>query len=266
MDYKEKIIQSHPPRGVGILNKKSLAGSITHIKSTNRHICRINWRVYHLLFYQFTCHVINNVLVLPLNILYVLIILNNYIIGTGDYNTSFSRTNAQTQCLCDFMDLNKLAVPWDHNIANKEDTYCNFVLNHFSCIDHFIVSNNVFKSLCSHDVLLDVINPSSHSLIPLLFDFKANHSRMMPNNIHNVKGHCCWDRATKEDINRYCSLLDEMLDTVNIPDCVRYNDLSKHKHSLDVFFQSIIKCCLDVSKDCIPNAGLKTKKRNDRVV
>ena len=127
----------------------------------------------------------------------------NYFIGAGDYNTSFtiSRTNAQTQCLCDFMDRNKLAVTWDHTIANKEDTYCNFALNHFSCIDHFIVSDNVFNSLCSHDVLRDVINPSSHSLLSLSFEFKANHSRMMPNNIRNAKGSCCWDRATKEDIN-----------------------------------------------------------------
>ena len=41
------------------------------------------------------------------------------------------------------------------------------------------------------------------------------------------------------DINRYCGLLDEMLDAINIPDCVRCNDchcdLSKHKHSIDVF-------------------------------
>ena len=57
-----------------------------------------------------------------------------------------------------------------------------------------------------------------------------------------------------------------MLDTINIPDCVRCNDchcdLSKHKHSIDVFCQSIIKCCLDVSKGCIPTAGLKTEKEN----
>ena len=43
-----------------------------------------------------------------------------------------------------------------------------------------------------------------------------------------------------------------MLDTINIPDCVRCNgchcDLSKHKHSIDGFCQSVIKCCLDVYK------------------
>ena len=85
----------------------------------------------------------------------------------------------------------------------------------------------------------------------------------MPNNIRNDKGNCCWDRATKEHINRYCPLLDQMLDTINIPYCVRCNDchcdLSKHKHRI-VFCQSIIKCCLDVSKDCIPTAGVKTEK------
>ena len=41
-------IQDHPPGGVGILYKKSFAGSITHIKSTNRRICGINLRIDHL--------------------------------------------------------------------------------------------------------------------------------------------------------------------------------------------------------------------------
>ena len=84
----------------------------------------------------------------------------------------------------------------------------------------------------------------------------------MKNNIRNNKVNCSWDRTSEEDINRYCLLLDEMLDTINMPDGERYNDcncnLTKHKHSIDYFFQSIIKCCLDVSKDCIPTAGLKT--------
>ena len=30
----------------------------------------------------------------------------NFFIGAGDYNTSFSRTTAQTQYLCDFIDRN----------------------------------------------------------------------------------------------------------------------------------------------------------------
>ena len=47
---------------------------------------------------------------------------------------------------------------------------------------------------------------------------------MMPNNNSNDKGRCCWDRATKEDINIYCGLLDEMLDASNIPECVRCNE------------------------------------------
>ena len=208
VDDKEKMIQGHPPGGVGILYKKSLAGSITHIKSTNRRICGINLCIDHLSIIILSIYMPCDKQCLSVNSEYDLCIdyieqlLNmpecNYFIGAGDYNTFFSRINAQTQCVCDFMDRNKLAVTWDHTIANKEDTYCNFALNQFSCIDHFIVSDNVFNSLCSHDVLRDVINPSSHSLISLSFDFKANHSRMMPNNISNEKGSCCWDRAIKE--------------------------------------------------------------------
>ena len=38
----------------------------------------------------------------------------------------------------------------------------------------------------------------------LSFDFKANHSRIMLNNIHNDKRSCCWARATKAGICTHC--------------------------------------------------------------
>ena len=48
------------------------------------------------------CHSVNSVYALCID--YIEQLLNipkcNYFIGAGDYNTSFSRTNAQTLCLC----------------------------------------------------------------------------------------------------------------------------------------------------------------------
>ena len=62
----------------------------------------------------------------------------------GDFNTSFSRDNAQTTHLSDFIHRNNLTCTWGHCNSGPDFTYNKFALNHKSCIDHFIVSRNVY--------------------------------------------------------------------------------------------------------------------------
>ena len=107
VDDKEKIIQGHPPGCVAILYKKSFAGSITHIKSTYRRICGINLLIDHLSIIILSVYMPSDNQSFSVNSEYALCIdyieqlLNmpecKYFIGAGDYNTSFSRTNAQTE-------------------------------------------------------------------------------------------------------------------------------------------------------------------------
>ena len=61
-------------------------------------------------------------IILTLSLLTVLIILKmlydfNHIILTGDFNTSFSRDNAQSKCLSEFLVRNNLFVSWEHPSA-----------------------------------------------------------------------------------------------------------------------------------------------------
>ena len=70
----------------------------------------------------------------------------NGLIVCGDFNTSFCLNNAQSACLNDFMNRNRLISSWDNPHANIDFTYCKHSLNHFSVIDHFIVSSNIYDS------------------------------------------------------------------------------------------------------------------------
>ena len=49
------------------------------------------------------------------------------------------------------------------------------ILNHFSCIDHFIMSKNVFDfiSKVKHNLIIDVQNPSSRNILSLSLVFKV---------------------------------------------------------------------------------------------
>ena len=63
----------------------------------------------------------------------------NHIIITGDFNTSFfSRDNAQSKCLSEFLVRNNLFVSWEHPSATGGNTYNKLSLGHHSFIDHFL--------------------------------------------------------------------------------------------------------------------------------
>ena len=91
----------------------------------------------------------------------------NAVVCCGDYNTSFVRTNCQTECLNNFNSRNKLCVSWNHPISKKESNYTNYTLNHFSCIDHIITTQNIFDCIVSNYIISELWNPSSHKVIML---------------------------------------------------------------------------------------------------
>ena len=80
------------------------------------------------------------------NILLILKAFCNAFIICGDFNTSFSRANAQTTYLSDCIHRYKLTCPWGHN-NSKPDFTSNIALNHKSCIDHPIVTKNVYDNI-----------------------------------------------------------------------------------------------------------------------
>ena len=58
------------------------------------------------------------------------------------------------------MNRNRLISSWDNPHANIDFTYCNHSLNHFSVIDHFVVSSNIYDSITANNVLCDTTNIS----------------------------------------------------------------------------------------------------------
>ena len=87
----------------------------------------------------------------------------NACIVCGDYNTSFSRANAQTSCLSEFITRNNLHNSRTHPNYVADFTYTNFSLNHMSCIDYSIVTESVFDIIVSNYVIVNPTNPPHHN-------------------------------------------------------------------------------------------------------
>ena len=89
----------------------------------------------------------------------------NTFICCGDFNTSFERSNGQTECLNSFITRNNLCISWNHPVSKKDFTYTNLSLNQFSCIDHIITTRNVFDSILENVLICDTLNMSNHNIV-----------------------------------------------------------------------------------------------------
>ena len=149
----------------------------------------------------------------------------------GDYNTCINKLNAQTTYLTDFIRRNNLTVSWDHQVSNKDNTYNNFSLNHFSSIDHFIIAHNIYDSIISDNVINEVTNPSNHNAILLSFSLNINLAAKVKDNCDLFNSNPLWKRASDNNIQEYAYTLDKFLGEIHIPTDLllrNYSCISRH--------------------------------------
>ncbi len=224
IDSREQFVLGRPKGGVGILYKKSLCSKITPIKSSNRRVCGIK-----IMFTPvFSCLLLS--VYLPCDnqsgtvtteyydcIQYVESLFNstdcNSFMCCGDYNSSFERVNAQTECLTNFIARNNLDISWNNSVSRKDFTYSNFSLNHFSCIDHIITTKNLFNCILDNYVINEPCNPSNHNIVYLCIRIADFKHVIKANCNQELKPSCLWPKASVDDINRYQLMLDCKLKT-----------------------------------------------------
>ena len=115
---------------------------------------------------------------------------DNALIG-GDFNTSFQRNNAQSKCLSEFIKRNKLQLNWDIKNTKQDNTYVNYNLDQFSCIDHFLISQYLFDLSIDSCTIHELKNISNH--VPLVVNFLLNvdYLKMAPK-VSQVTGRIAW--------------------------------------------------------------------------
>ena len=162
----------------------------------------------------------------------------------GYWNTLFVRNNAQTKCLLNFITRCNLKVAWDHVDSVNGDTYVNNALGHSSRIDHFIMSENVYREILFNRITYDIDNVSTHLPVELCFcthEFCRIKTEVdQPINIDELQ----WHNATNGDIINYQRVLDKGLSSLTISNALycRTVDRSTDEHHL-----AIEQKCIDVA-------------------
>ena len=238
VDSKKDIIQGRPHGGVAILWHKSLNNKITVLITGNKRICAISVNISDkqsvlIITVYMPCdnrsHSPDEEFIDVLNNVEQLLIQSscNCVILCGDMNTSFTRNNFHSTYLSQFMENVVLYNAWDHPNAKCDNTYLNYDLNHFSCIDHFMLSGNIYSKVAKCSVWDQSINPSYHHpvLITVLVDScNVTKDTDVSGNDMQVPAHASvqnqpvinWNLLSSDNIINYQVLLDSLLSDIVI--------------------------------------------------
>ena len=69
-------------------------------------------------------------------------------------------------------------------------------LNHFSCIDHIIMTNNIYDCISDNFVLNDPCNPSNHNSLFLSISVTDFNNITIVNSNKRINPSCVWSKAT----------------------------------------------------------------------
>ena len=150
-------------------------------------------------------HVAHDEFIDTLNCLEQLMCRQNYdaFIICGDYNTSFQHNNSHTLSLWfNFMERNELNCVLDHVYASQDNTYVNHELNHESCIDHYLVTDNMYYCVTNSFVSISSLNPSHHHLIHLSLNI-PHHISIVESKYNYPDSSIDWNKVDMNHVALY---------------------------------------------------------------
>ena len=107
---------------------------------------------------------------------------------------------------------------WNHPSSTVNDTYVNLDLNHRSCIDHFLVSMNIFHAVLRSYVVESVDNHSHHHPIRLKAKLNINLNTSVTRKHNSTDTFIDWSKVNDKQIYNYEYLLDNLLSQIDIED------------------------------------------------
>lgn len=268
VDDRIDVLKGRPYGGCGILWHKSLTHNICELSCDNNRMCAVSFKMVNgRTLLLICCYMPNdNMSVSEVNIEFVdicmdleaLICINDHddIVIAGDWNTDFNRNTAQTRYLRQFMETINVKCSFDHINSIKEDTFYSFNNNGSSCIDYFMLSEELYNNVFTSNVVWEGINLSPHQPVSVCLDVAYTCEDVMVEKSTFIPKHS-WCKASHEDIELYKDKIDMFLADVMIPEDVLNCDIkgcnnSDHLQCIDYLFDCIIETCVNASHESIP--------------
>ncbi len=189
-----------------------------------------------------------------------------YVIFAGDLNTDLTRHNsAHTTGLIDLCRSENFTCVKTHPQCQIDYSYESKINGQKSCLDHFIISDNLHDSVQSCYVAHDYDNMSDHSVVylNLLLNFDVSHI-LVDTVIENVSKPMWW-KASHGNIVNYKTHLDQLLNDIDLPvHVISCTDVmcDRHRDNIQLYHDNIVTACLQASTSCIPMSKPGQRGRN----
>ena len=162
-------------------------------------------------------------------------------------NCDFKKANAHDLYLSNLISYHDMFYVWQHENANCDYTYCDYHNDSYSCIDHFILSNNLRSKLQTAFVVSCPLNPSRHMPIVVQLTLKCEVITVINENTQR-QDRIAWYQVNDQQISEYQAALDRILSLYPDFSCLYCDDvtcsLNEHFTDIDKLCELIIKCCL----------------------
>ncbi len=278
MDSSHNIIQGRKFGGVACLWDKSISHIVKPLQTDSKRVCGVTMKLQHdrsllMLSAYLPCdnYSMTNCsdefmdVVSEMELIIEDVAPDMIIVG-GDLNIDLSRDNAHSNYIADLCSRNNLCFCWHHNNAKQDYTFVTTDMRSKSCIDHFLVSDNVFSDIESVSVIDHVLNPpgSWHRPIQLVLNMTAPSVNISPPQ-HNRNDFISWKRIKPVHYEEYKAHLSALIECLDVPhDALNCNDLmcdsEDHKHQLDKYCSDLIELCVRAGNECFPK--FRDKKKN----
>jgi len=237
------VLRGRPFGGVGILLKNIFCKDVIFYEA-NENFVLLKFSKLVIISIYLPCSSVKNGDVIACQVLEQIRNLicpseNNYVICSGDYNANLVQQldSGVNDFIIDF-ELVKLTPEVLPNSVNF--TYANDSWNHFSIIDHILVSKAIVKNVADCSIMDSAINLSDHN--PVLAKFSFEHSvfdggKKKLNNFNEkvsvkpVKVNLRWDHAIIE--NYYAYTFDKFNSI--------WNDLNTEENNISGVLNEILR-------------------------
>ena len=189
----------------------------------------------------------------------------DYIICGGDFNTDLSRSGSlHTRALTKFVNEQGLSIlDGSYDFSFHVDYTFESSANHSrSCIDHFVVSQNLLSCIVDVHTNDSVDNLSDHLPLSCMLNVDVDYV----NAVRVMQSTPKWDEANEGHFAAYKIELDAQLSAIDIPmEAIRCTDPlcndQLHRDALDAYHNGIVGACLHAAQSAIPMSMTGTNGR-----
>ena len=182
------------------------------------------------------------------------------IIG-GDLNIDLQRPYAHTQLMIDFAERHGLHFVQSHRLSDYTATYRQPLSaggERTSCVDHFLVSADIFDSIKDVSLVDSIDNSSFHSPLSFTFDCGLLDGRDIPDEEHSDSQPIgiAWHKVNDNHIKLYQTAVTNSIKSRQLPQALFCNNVrckcKNHQEQLDEHCDFLVKTCVDVADKCLP--------------